>query len=103
MGRQNRKRHYLDYITSRQFYCNFYERLAKEHPSFLRLRELVNNGTNIQICGYDGFSIEGRSREEVEKAYLDSSIPFGHERVLYTMLVLGEQDYPWRKHKTFDF
>lgn len=98
------KEHYLDYVTSRQFYCNFYERLAKVHPSFLRLKALMEGGTNLQICGYDGFPIPlGNTKEEVEKAYLDSSVPFGHERVLYTMLLLEEQDYPWRKYKTFDF
>ena len=98
------KEHYLDYVTSRQFYCNFYERLAKANPSFLRLKALMEGGTNLQICGYDGFPIPtGNTKEEVERAYLDSSVPFGHERVLYAMLLLDEQDYPWRKYKTFDF
>lgn len=99
------KEHYLDYVTSRQFYCNFYERLAKVHPSFLRLKALMEGGTNLQICGYDGFPLPdcANLKEQVERAYLDSSVPFGHERVLYTMLLLEEQDYPWRKYKTFDF
>ncbi len=34
---KDKKEHYLDYITSRQFYCNFYERLAKETEDFKSL------------------------------------------------------------------
>jgi hypothetical protein len=92
------KEHHLDYITSRQFYCNFYERLAKEEPDYEKLRKLREKGYNLQIIGYDG-----RDVEDLEEAYLDKSYPFGHELVLMSMLVLEEKDYPWRKYKTFDF
>lgn len=95
--------HYLDYVRSRQFYCNFYERLAKVHPDFLELMKLQNNGVNLQICGYDGFAISSADPVEIERAYLDPSVPFGHERVLYALLHLKENEYPWRKYKTFDF
>ena len=91
--------HYLSYIESRQFYCTFYERLASQEPDFEYLRDLMNNGYNLQICGYDAYPIEGT----IEEAYLDPRHPFGHERVLMSMLVLEPNEYPWRKHKTFDF
>jgi hypothetical protein len=92
------KEHHLDYITSRQFYCNFYERLAKLQPDFEKLKMLLNEGYNLQIIGYDG-----RYVENLEQAYLDKSYPFGHELVLMSMLILKEENYPWRKYKTFNF
>jgi len=103
------KEHHLDYISSRQFYCNFYERLVKKEDQFLYLKQLISMGYNLQICGYDAYDIpfselDGRNIvTDVEKCYLDKSAPFGHERVLYSMLYLNEKDYPWVKYKTFDF
>ncbi|ELR21419.1 uncharacterized protein ACA1_183540 [Acanthamoeba castellanii str. Neff] len=95
--------HRLTYVESRQFYCNFYERLASQEPDFQKLVEMVEAGTNLQLCGYDAHPLpEGQT---IEGAYLDPSVPFGHERVLYAMLLLHDRpdDFPWRKHKTFDF
>ena len=92
------KEHYLDYVTSRQFYCNFYERLAKLEPDYEKLRGLREKGYNLQIIGYDG-----RDVKDLTKAYLDKNYPFGHELVLMSMLLLKEEDYPWRKYKSFDF
>lgn len=87
------------YLQSRQFYCNFYERSVKELPDFIYLTELLKNGYNLQIVGYDGYSVE----TSVKKCYLDTSRPFGHELVLYTMLTCEESKYPWRKFKTEKF
>ena len=91
----------LDYIQCRQFYCNFYERLAKQQQDYQHLVDKIKEGYNLQICGYDARSMKGKT---VEDAYLDDSLPFGHELVLYTMLTeKDETKYPWRVHKTFDF
>lgn len=86
---KNGKEHYLDYVTSRQFYCNFYERLAKLEPNYKKLKDLRDKGYNLQIIGYDG-----RDVKDLEEAYLDKNYPFGHELVLMAMLVLEEKDYP---------
>lgn len=99
---QEGKEHHLDYVTSRQFYCNFYERLVLKEKEFAFLKELHESGDNLQICGYDGYAM-GATPEGIEAAYLNEKEPFGHERVLLTMLLLEEGDYPWRKYKTFDF
>jgi hypothetical protein len=97
------KIHKLDYVTSRQFYCNFYERLASTQDDLKKLRTMRANGTNLQIVGYDGRSI-GATLEDIEKEYLNADLPFGHELVLYTLLVVDDPLlYPWRKYKTFDF
>eukprot|EP01112_Ceratiomyxa_fruticulosa_P024113 TRINITY_DN960_c0_g1_i3.p2 TRINITY_DN960_c0_g1~~TRINITY_DN960_c0_g1_i3.p2 ORF type:complete len:315 (-),score=39.64 TRINITY_DN960_c0_g1_i3:62-1006(-) len=98
---KDKKEHRLSYVQSRQFYCNLYERLASREPDFLKLREMVDSGTNIQICGYDArWPIEGT----IEENYLDPKYPFGHEFVLFAMLMINNpEEYPWRKHKTFEF
>jgi hypothetical protein len=74
--------------------------LASKQSDFKKLQDLIKNGTNIQICGYDGRSIGHRS---IEEEYLDPSKPFGHELVLATMLTEKPENYPWKKYKTFDF
>jgi len=94
------KEYYLDYISSRQFYCNFYERGVRLSKEFIKLKNMIKDGINIQICGYDAHEI---NKEGIEKAYLNNTKPFGHELVIYTMLVLECKDYPWIKFKTFDF
>jgi len=87
------------YVESRQFYCNFYDRLVRNLPDFLKLKDLVSKNYSLQICGPDAYDIN----ESIEKSYLNPSRPFGHERVLYTMLTEDESNWPWRKFKTFDF
>jgi hypothetical protein len=96
------KEHHLTYVESRQFYCTFYDRLARVQPAYARLCRMIDRGTNVEICGYDAHPLA--KDETIEDAYLDPTKPFGHERVLYAMLVTAdENELPWRKHKTFDF
>jgi len=96
------KEHRLSYVESRQFYCTFYERLASKQPDYQRLRDLLAQGTELCICGYDAAPLE--PGETIEMAYLDFWKPFGHERVLYAMLTATHpEQLPWRKYKMFDF
>ncbi len=97
---ENNKIHKLNYIESRQFYCNFYERLAVETADFKKLKSLINNGTNIQICGYDGRKVD---KDRIEAEYLDGTKPFGHELVLFHMLTCDSANYVWKKYKNFNF
>lgn len=94
------KEHHLGYVESRQFYCHFYERLCSKEPDFTYLQNKIKDGYNVQIIGYDG---DPMNNVDIEKAYLDPSKPFGHEKVLYAMLTLPPNEYPWKKYKTFDF
>lgn len=90
----------LSYVQSRQIYCHYYEQFACHNPDFRKLQEWRAAGMNLQICGYDGYPVT----ESLETHYLDGSRPFGHEMVLYSMLVIeNPQDYPWKKHTTLDF
>jgi hypothetical protein len=91
--------HRLNYIESRQFYCTFYERLASLEPDQARLRQMLDDGYNLQICGYDAHPVT----RSIEEEYLDPSRPFGHELVLYTLLTHSPEQYPWRKYQTFNF
>lgn len=90
----------LNYVQSRQFYCTFYERMVKNDYMFKRLVEILDSGTNIIIRGYNGRSIRGC---DIEKEYLDPNLPFTHEFVLFSMLVLRHTPYlyPWRVHGRF--
>jgi hypothetical protein len=78
----------------------YYERATKQNPDFLRLQRLIDDGFDLRICGYDAYEVGDKTLEE---CYCDVSRPFGHELVLYTMLVAPEEDWPWRKYVTFEF
>ena len=91
--------HRLDYVQSRQFYCEFYARLASAQPDYAELVHKLDAGYNLCLCGFDAIPLE--QGETIESAYLDPSNPFGHERVLYTMLT--SEQWIWRKYKTFEF
>lgn len=96
---ETRERHVLDRIQARQFYCNYYERLALKANEWATLEGLVAKGTPVQISGYDGYMMD-----DVEAAYMDKDLTFGHEAMLYTMLKFPDPaTWPWRKHKTFAF
>ncbi len=90
------------YIECRQFYCNYYERFAKEENDYGRLRKMLAEGYNLRMCGYDAYMPD--TDKPIMSYYMDESRPFGHELVLYTMLVFeNEDDWPWRKMKTEEF
>ena len=96
------REHRISYIESRQFYCTFYERLVKREEQYETLRNEVENGTNIQICGYDARNMKDdmqdyeTNKKNINHMYKDESTPFGHEMVLYSILILKEEDYPWK-------
>ncbi len=83
------------YVQSRYFYCHQYELLTKDLPQLNHLQELIENGTNLQIIGYDGYPITNSLYDH----YLDISRPFGHELVLYSILTIeNSQNYPWNRY-----
>ena len=91
---------HLTYIQSRQIYCHFYQHFALQSPDYHKLTQLINDGYNLQICGYDAYV----PTESLDQHYLDPSRPFGHEMVLYTLLtVQDDTQYPWRKYQTLSF
>lgn len=100
-GKEHRLSGKKGYIQSRQFYCNFYDRLVENHEDFIKLKKLLMQSYNLQICGPDAYPISTIST--IEEAYLSAKVPFGHERVLYTMLTQQSALWPWRKYKTFEF
>jgi len=84
--------HRYTYIQCRYFYCHFYEILAKLQPDYDKLQNLIRDGYNINITGYDGY----KPTRDLYSHYVDTSKPFGHELVLYSMLTIDEPaNYPW--------
>lgn len=97
----------LTYFESRQAYCNIYERAVSTHPDFVALQGKIAGGYNVQIVGYDAYPVDISPEAQKEKTlaqildecYKNCSHPFGHELVLFSMLV-GEA--PWRKYTFLD-
>lgn len=90
--------HEIDYVTSRQFYCNFYTQAVTQSAEFAQLEAMLAKGYNITLHGYDGYQPDDDTPEALEQHYLDPSRPFGHELVLYTLLKYPPEHWPWRKH-----
>jgi hypothetical protein len=99
--RDERGLHQLTYIQSRELYCTFYERLATQQPEFAALQTLLTNGYRLNLVGYDAYPVAKVDAEELDRCYLDPSRPFGHELVLFSLLVLERADFPWRRHARF--
>lgn len=93
------KEHRYDYIGSRQFYVRQYVKLASLEDEFKQLEKLVKDGYNINIVGYDAHgdisSDDENLASKLKDKYKDPSRPFGHEIVLFTMLTLAKEDYPF--------
>jgi hypothetical protein len=98
------QRHFLSYVESRQVYCEIYEYFALKTEDFATLKEAMESGMNLNIIGYDAHNVRrhvGKTlKEQFEAAYLDASVPFGHEVCLQALLLLAYDDRPWRKHRT---
>lgn len=83
--------HRYDYVSSRYFYCHQYEILAKLQPEYKTLKDLLEEGKNLLILGYDG-----REITDLYDMYKDPAYPFGHELVLCSLLKFkNPKDYPW--------
>ncbi|SHO33357.1 Hypothetical protein BQ3484_289 [Cedratvirus A11] len=85
----------FSYIQARYFYCKIYEELAKKQKDFAKLQELISEGYNLNLVGYDGYEVS----DDLMWHYLDEAQPFGHELVLYTLLTREEDDYPWNVYR----
>jgi len=100
-------------VAARQFFCCYYERLVSKPGSeaakdLESLRACLAAGYNLEIVGYNARPVTSDEPvyewELLERMYLDPSLPFGHELVLYTMLSLDNpEDYPWRRYKSEAF
>lgn len=81
------------YLESRWFYCHYYELLVEKTAQFAELKQLLESGTNINIVGYDGYDVT----QSLWTHYNDTTRPFGHELVLYSLLLVGDNkdELPW--------
>lgn len=84
--------HRYSYLECRYFYRKMYEKLAEKVTELEELRNMLKNGNNLQIVGYDGYHVD----KDLMTCYLDTSKPYGHELVLYTLLTITDPElYPW--------
>lgn len=92
-GKQQRR---FRYVESRYFYCTAYEALAPKTEDYKRLKQMLEDGKNLIICGYDGYEVT----QSLYDHYCDEKQPFGHELVLYTLLTTENvYDYPWHRYR----
>lgn len=88
------------YIQCRYFYCYYYELLTRNNKDLQKLKRMIQDGTNINIVGYDGYMPD----KDIYYHYCDEGRPFGHELCLYVLLIIDDpKNYPWNvyyeKHK----
>jgi hypothetical protein len=92
------ERHYT-YVESRYFYCKQMELLAQQHEHYKKLTNLLDQGYKLEILGYDAYRPKGYSVQQLYEHYCDSSVPFGHEMVILSLLTIeNEEDFPWNKY-----
>lgn len=82
--------HRLTPFETQQLHCVMYERAIRNHSDFICLQEMIQNGYNLQICGYEDFEME-------------KGLPVSHEVVLYMMLALPEEEWTWKKNCVYNF
>jgi hypothetical protein len=84
------------YVQSRYFYCRAYASLARQSPQFAELQRMLAQGTNLMLCGYDAYTLT----LPLYVHYHDANKPFGHELVLYALLVTQEgEELPWDRYR----
>jgi len=88
--------HRLGVVEAQQFYCRFYQLLVEPLEEYQRLAAMALEH-RLTLCGHDALPISPPTKEGILAAYRDTSASFGHERVLFAMLVLrlNPAGYPW--------
>ncbi|KAL9647411.1 hypothetical protein ABK040_006774 [Willaertia magna] len=85
----------LSYFEARKnIYCKYYAMKIVETEAYKKLVEMLKDGYNIQILGYDGYDYlkEGKTLKDC----FSDPRPFGHELVLCCLLtghLVWEDDY----------
>ena len=75
----------LEYVPSRAVYYFAYDQAARTQRVYTFLDDLLASGVSLLLLGPDGFAM-GDTLEEAKEAYCSTVHPFGHERVLVSML-----------------
>ncbi|KAL0484431.1 Ldhc [Acrasis kona] len=76
----------LSYLQARgAIYCPLYAALVQETDAYKKLKKLVDEGTNVQILGFDGYDYDGEGMSLAD-CYKSTRRPFGHEHVLCALL-----------------
>jgi hypothetical protein len=71
------KGEHLSYLEARKrIYCPIYAQLVEKTKEFQTLKKLVEDGTNLQILGYDGYDFQGEGKT-LQEWFDDAGRPFG--------------------------
>jgi len=80
----------LDMVEARkQIYCKYYESLVVKTDAYRALEQLIKDGINLQILGYDGHDYDPEddsSGSQLIEFLQDTNRSFGHEFVLAGLL-----------------
>lgn len=68
----------------REIYCKLYAEYVVKLDIYADLKVMLKQGFNIQLFGYDAYDLEDKDPKE---CLHDLSRPFGHEFILYGLLV----------------
>lgn len=94
--------HLLDYVSARRIYVLMYAYLLEHIPESRKvldeLREMMAQGHNLHIIGFDGRDIGPITVENLRLAYWDTSAPFGHELVLAGILAGINLEFLWKNY-----
>ena len=75
-----------NYINARKkIYCPMYAEMVQKTRYFKSLKERMENGENLLIIGFDGFSFDPKT-DDVYQHLNDPTKPFGHEAVICCLL-----------------
>ena len=76
------------YIDSRSVYVKLYKQYATKTVSYRKLVKLLNDGYDICLCSYNSIDTNNElSLSDIKKRMNDPDKSFGHEFVLYSMLM----------------
>lgn len=89
----------LSYVQLRYGYCKAYELTRGKHPHIRTLRELLAVGISVTLVGYDGPAEGDASAENMYERYCSPVRPFGHELVVWCLVELPPDQYPWNRYR----
>ena len=94
------------YVDSRVFYCVFLSQQLVKRKAFAKLKRILNVGYNVEIFSYDNKVEElsvpsGKTCDKSKimmREFKRSDRSFGHGKLLYCLLMLPRDDWPWIKY-----
>lgn len=94
----NGKCRLFDGIQSRYFFCHHYVKLVKSHPCFLQLCMKHKLGWDLNLITRMGKDVPLNAYSAYVN-YTDLNVEFDHGTIIYCMLTMKENEYPWIRYR----